>query len=129
MKRHHLAINVLVCAVLLSVSAGCAFVVGGSAVAAGTYVYIEGHTLGTYETDVPNAFHASVAACEELGIPVIKERQAKTDAEVQGKYNGERVVITMKQVTDTQTEISVRVGLIGNEASARRIHGVIQNKL
>lgn len=129
MKRQYLAINLLILGILLSATAGCALVVGGGAAAAGTYIYMEGKTLGTYETDVANAFQASKAACEELGIPIVEERQAQTEAKVEGKYNGETVYISMEQVTDTQTEISVRVGLIGNESSARRIHNAIQKNL
>lgn len=115
---------------LLSGMAGCgAVLVGGGAAAIGTYAYVNGQAQGTYSTDVATAYTAAQTACKELGIPITRESKSATSAEIQGKLSGDRVTISLKLVGDSITEISVRVGLWGNEDASRRIHNLISQRL
>lgn len=117
-------------AATLLLSAGCgAMIVGGGAAAVGTYAYVNGQSIGTYDADIATAFAASKTACNQLGIPVIKEKMTRSDGEIQGKLSGELVTISLKTVGAGLTEISVRVGLWGNKASSRRIHSAINQHL
>ena len=110
-------------------AAGCGAIIVGGAAAAGTYAYMNGQAKGTYSTGINAAFDASLAACKELGIPVVKQSLSGADADIEGKLSGDTVTISLELVGDNLTEIVVRVGLWGNESASRRIHNAIGRRL
>ncbi|MUM77558.1 DUF3568 family protein [Pseudodesulfovibrio sp. F-1] len=110
-------------------SAGCGAILLGGAAAAGTYVYFDGQAKNTYNASFQKAYDASLAACRELTIPVTSETRDGTSGKITGKLSGDTVIISLKLVGDNLTEITVRVGLIGNESASRRIHATISRHL
>lgn len=113
----------------LLVMGGCGAVIVGGGAALGTYAYVNGEATGTYDATLDTAFVAAKGACSALGIPVTKEEKDNSSARIVGKFNGDTVTISMKLVGEDITEISVRVGLWGNEGSSRRIHNSITIRL
>ena len=113
----------------LFLSAGCGAVLMGGGAALGTYAYVNGDATGTYDATLNKAFEATKDACGELGIPITKEEMDKSSARILGKFNGDTVTISLDLVGMDITEITVRVGLWGNEASSRRIHNGITMRL
>lgn len=124
----HFLSTMLLCALCLC-TAGCGAVIVGGAAAAGTYFYMDGQTKGTYNTSLNKAYEASLAACKDLQIPVTAQSKDGADAKVVGKYYSDEVTISLKLVGDNQTEITVRVGLLGNESASRRINNAINERL
>jgi hypothetical protein len=122
------ATSLLLCAMLLC-SAGCGALIIGGAAAAGTYVYLDGQAKGTYDATLQRSLDAGLAACKSLGIPVTSQSMDGASAKIVGKLSGDTVYITMHLVGDNLTEISVRVGLFGNESASRRIHAAIADRL
>jgi len=118
----------IVCLMLLA-TAGCGAILVGGGAALGTFAYVNGEATGTYDTSLDKAFAASKAVCAELGIPVLKEEKDNSSAKIQGKLNGDTVIISLELVGEDITEISVRVGLWGNESASRRIHNAITFRL
>jgi len=110
-------------------SAGCAAILVGGAAATGTYVYLDGQAKNTYQASLQKSYNASLAACRELTIPVTSETRDGTSGKITGKLSGDTVIISMKLVGDNLTEITVRVGLFGNESASRRIHATISRHL
>lgn len=129
MKNAKRLISALLLSVLCLSTAGCGAVIVGGAAAAGTYFYLDGQTRGTYNVSLNKAYKASLAACEDLQIPVISQSKDGADAKVVGKYYGDEVTISLQLVGDNLTEITVRVGLFGNESASRRINNAINEKL
>ncbi|QJB55969.1 DUF3568 domain-containing protein [Pseudodesulfovibrio sp. zrk46] len=125
--------RIVLAAALLSVFlmsvAGCGAVIVGGGAALGTYAYVNGDAVGSYDSSLDNAYAASKAACSELGIPIVKERKDNSEARIQGKMGGDTVTIALELVGMDITEISVRVGLFGQEDAARRIHNAITSRL
>lgn len=116
-------------AAMLLCSAGCGAIIVGGAAAAGTYVYLDGQAKNTYSASLQRSYDASLAACRELSIPVTSESRGGSSATIKGKLSGDTVVIAMELVGDDRTEITVRVGLFGNESASRRIHATISRHL
>ncbi len=121
-------VSALLCLTLF-VTAGCGAVLVGGGAALGTYAYMNGRTTGNYATPLDKAYTAAKGACAELGIPITMEEKDGGSATVEGKYGGESVTISMELIGFDVTEITVRVGLWGNETSSRRIHNAITSRL
>lgn len=113
----------------LFVMSGCGAIIVGGGAALGTYAYVNGEATGTYDATLDKAFAASKSACAEYGIPILKEEKDKSSAKLQGKLNGDTVIISMELVGEDITEISVRIGLWGNESASRRLHNAISFRL
>lgn len=119
----HLAI------LLVLLSTGCAAVVVGGAAAVGTYTYVAGHLKKTYNTNLDNSYKAALAGCEALGLPIVEREKQLSTASVKAQDGDRNVWITLKAQSSTTTEISVRVGYLGDELASRRIHEAIAARL
>ncbi|MGL1863383.1 MAG: DUF3568 domain-containing protein [Pseudodesulfovibrio sp.] len=129
MKRLNNLVATLLISAMLASMTGCGAMIVGGVAAAGTFAYVNGDAKGTYFTSLPNAIDASLATCKELGIPVTKQTTDASSSEILGKLYGDMVTITLDLVGEDLTEITVRVGLWGNESASRRIHHAISQKL
>ncbi len=127
-KAGQLIAAFVVCAICFCTT-GCGVIILGGAAATGTYKYINGQASGTYNASLDKAFKASLSACRELNIPVTEETKDEKSAKIKGKLSGDTVTISLNSISEDMTEISVRIGLWGNENSSRRIHNSIGQKL
>lgn len=114
---------------LVLLCTGCAAVVVGGAAAVGTYTYVAGHLKKTYNANLDGAYQASIAGCESLGLPVLEREKQLSQATIKTRDADREVWITLKAQSSTTTEISVRVGYLGDEQASRRIHDAIGAKL
>lgn len=114
---------------LVLLCTGCAAVVVGGAAAVGTYTYVAGQLKKTYNVNLDGAYRASIAACESLGMPVLEREQQLSQATVKTRDADREVWITLRAQSSTTTEISIRVGYLGDEQASRRIHDAIGAKL
>lgn len=128
MNRNFLTASTVVLGLTLLL-AGCGAMVMGGAAATGTYFYVNGKAQGTFSVDVQSAFDAAQATCNELQIPIVSQRKTETEAGIKGRLSGDDVTISMVLVGADLTQISVRVGLMGNEPASRRILGAISGRL
>lgn len=126
----HRGLSAFLLLTTLLACAGCgAVILGGGAAAVGTYAYVNGQATGTFDASIAQAFDASIAACGELGVPVVRKVKDGSSGEIRGKLSGDSVTITLKLVGDGLTEISARVGMWGNESASRRILSAISQRL
>lgn len=124
------SLTLLLLSCLLSLgAAGCGAVLVGSAVGAGTYVYMDGKVTGTYAATMDDAIRASRAALADLSIPLTAERRDGDEAELRGKLSRDTVSVDLELVGADLVEISVRVGLAGNRTASQRIHAAIGKHL
>ncbi|KAF5048782.1 hypothetical protein DSECCO2_446570 [anaerobic digester metagenome] len=114
---------------LVLLCTGCAAVVVGGAAAVGTYTYVAGHLKKTYNVNLDGAYQATIAGCESLGLPVLEREKQLSQATIKTRDADREVWITLKAQSSTTTEISVRVGYLGDEQASRRIHDAIGAKL
>jgi hypothetical protein len=111
---------------------GCAlFVVGGAAAAgAGGYAYIKGEAKSTEGSSLDKTWNATLTAMKELEFPIIKQGKDAIAGELTARNaTGKDIHIYEKKLSDTATEISIRVGTFGDEALSRTILMKIKSHL
>ena len=118
--------NLMILLVLLCT--GCAAVVVGGAAAVGSFTYVAGQLKKTYNADLDTSFRASLAGCESLVMPILDREKQLSQATIKTQDGDRDVWITLKTQSSTTTEISIRVGYLGDEQASRRIHDAIGAK-
>ncbi|PKN19777.1 MAG: hypothetical protein CVU71_05225 [Deltaproteobacteria bacterium HGW-Deltaproteobacteria-6] len=130
MKRNLYSFFILLSALFLF--SGCAVLaVGGAAVSAGTgtFLYIDGEL----KTDYAASFDKTWSACEKM-VADMRGMEVRPVKEIaQGKIttviNDEKVKIEVTYRTKDQTNVSIRVGLVGDKLSSQRLHDKIAENL
>jgi predicted ribosomally synthesized peptide with SipW-like signal peptide len=128
-KTMYRTVMVLMAGLLCWGMQGCAALVAGGAAAGGTYAYFNGQADQEYNAGIQRTFNASLAACRDLGIAVEKQKLDGDSGKITGSLDGDRVSVTQTLKADNVTLVSIRVGLLGDETTSRRIHTAIENRL
>jgi hypothetical protein len=115
--------------ILMLLSTGCAALVVGGAVAVGTYTYVAGQLNRTYNANLDSTYQATLAGCEALGLPQQAQQKQLSHATVKVTDGDRNVWIILKAQSSTTTEVSIRVGYLGDEIASRRIHDAILTRL
>ncbi|MCK9230334.1 MAG: DUF3568 domain-containing protein [Syntrophales bacterium] len=128
MKRRKNSVMYVVAALLMLGSAGCApLVIGGAAVTAGagTYVYVQGELKTDYPYQFEQVWNATERVFADMrGIDVIPEKEIGK-GRIEGIIDSEKVRVTITYKARELTNVSVRVGLIGDRTASQRIHDKI----
>jgi len=119
--------NLMILLVLLST--GCAALVVGGAAAVGTYTFVAGQLKKTYNANLGTTYQATLAGCEALGLPLQEQEKQLSKASVKVIDGDRDVWIWLTAQSSTTTEVSIRVGLLGDELASRRIHDAIASRL
>jgi len=119
------------CALLITTS-GCAVLVAGAVGAGGgvgTYRYVEANLKRDYMGPLPKVMRASLAALEDLKIAPNLEREDDSGALIRGIMNdGTKVTVNLKEISDNQIEVGVRVGFFGDRERSELVHEKIALK-
>jgi hypothetical protein len=114
---------------LVLLSTGCAALVVGGAAAVGTYTYVAGQLKQTYNASLESTYRATLAGCESLGLPVIEREKQLSKASIKAQDGDRDVWITLKSQSSSTTEITIRVGYLGDELASVRIRDAIAARL
>lgn len=115
--------------ILVLLSTGCAALVVGGAAAVGTYTYVAGQLKRTYNANLDTTFQATLAGCQALGLPVQEQQKQLSKATIRFQDGGRDGWIWLTAQSSTTTEVSIRIGYLGDELASRRIHEAIQARL
>jgi len=109
---------------------GCvALVVGTGAGAAGT-VYVMGKLEEQVEASVPQVQKAAVAGLKDLDLPIQKNKGDKLSAQIESETADEQTIwVKVNFVTESLSELTIRVGLTGDEQQSREILRAIKQHL
>jgi hypothetical protein len=109
---------------------GCvALMVGAGAGAAGT-VYVMGKLEERVEASVPKVRKATIAGLNDLNLPIHKNDGDKLSAQIESKTADEKTIwIKINFVTESLSELTIRVGLTGDEQRSREILRAIKRHL
>src|SRR5690606_21101735 len=109
---------------------GCvALLVGAGAGAAGA-VYVLGKLEERVQDSVPKVHKAAVAGLQDLNLPIHKEVGDKLSAQIESKTADEKIIwIKVDFVSEKVSELSIRVGLTGDEQRSREILRAIKRHL
>jgi hypothetical protein len=103
---------------------GCtaALVAGGAAAGIGTYKYIKGELQSTEKVSLDKAYSATEKAIEELEFTITSKQKDAFDGEVIARRaTGKKVTVKLKRLSDSVTEIKIRVGTFGDEYISKDI--------
>ena len=129
MKVQSLVLSLMWCALLITTS-GCAVLVAGAVGAGagvGTSRYVEGNLKRDYMGTLPKVMRASLAALDDLKIAPNLEREDDSGALIRGIMNdGTKVTVNLKEISDNQIEVGVRVGFFGDKERSELVHEKIE---
>ena len=94
--------------------AGCAAVIVGAGVGAGTYTYIKGELIRSYQAEFDKTLKICLDILEDLNQPVIDKTTdgEKTTIKTQRK-DGTDQTIDVSIIDADWTQVSVRTGVVG----------------
>ena len=101
---------------------GCASLLVGGAVGAGTVAYIGGELKSAEEVSLNRAWKAAQNAMDNLGFTITsKEKDAFYGQLIARGASDKKIKIKLKKQADNITEIKIRVGIFGDESMSRQI--------
>ena len=116
----------------LSIVTGCAAVLLGVGAGIGTFAYINGKLIRTYESEYHRTVRASRETLKSLKIPIKEEVSDELKTIIKAaRPDGTPVTIEVARRDRNHTEVSVRTGGIGvrDKEVSMQIQGLINEKL
>ena len=109
---------------------GCAAVIIGGAAGVGTYAYIRGELKVTENASLDRCWSASQEAMKDLQFSITtKQKDSLSGLLVARTAKDKKVEINLAKISDTMTEVRVRVGTFGDEDLSRIIVQKIEKRL
>ena len=127
MRRFAMALSV---AAFSLAATGCVGLLVGAGAGVGTYAYIEGSLKRSYQAALPRVWDATVAAVADLELkPAVEEHDAFSGM-LRGKLaDGREFSIKLARASDKETEVSVRIEILGDRKVSEGIHDRIAARL
>jgi hypothetical protein len=134
MKKSKKSLQKLQIAALLAVASGSVFFSGCATVAvagaAGTVAYMRGDLTASFDKTVAQLSTAIEAAGKELGLNQISATSdATTSMHTFRNAQDKKIVIKTEKKGDNVTEVSVRVGTVGDKDMSNMIMDKIKKNL
>lgn len=105
-----------------ALSTGCALLLVGAAIGAGTVAYVSGELRAADEVTMDRAWSATLGAMSELQFKVTtQQKDALAGQIVARRADDTKIEIRLKRQSDRVTEFRIRVGTFGDEALSRYI--------
>ena len=131
MKKTKLLMIALM-ASLLALGSGCVLFVAGALVAGGVagYSYVNGELKVTAGATVNQAYDASLSAMSDLQFTVTSKTKDALQGEIDARNSSNTaIVIKLKYMSNTATEIRIRVGTFGDKTMSDMILDKIKSHL
>ena len=127
MQKREVALTVL-CLMMTVVLQGC--LVAAVGVGAGTVAYLRGDLEAVEAKDIDAVYVATKKAVEQLELDVSSDTKDALSAEIVARdAQNKKIAIKLKSTTEGTTQISIRVGIFGNETKSRLICDRIKKNL
>ena len=111
-------------------SVGCAALVVGAGAGAGTYAYVTGKLTATLDAPLDKAFDATKAGLADLKFSITHDsHDALVGQSTSRMSDGTEVNIDLKNTGTNSTQITIRVGVFGDEAKSTAILDAIKKNL
>ena len=134
MAKRRLQLIALLCCFLIGLSA-CSrkwAVIGAAAAAVGTgaYFYVKGDLRRNYEAPMDKTWDATVKALEALKINVESKQNDALTGVINAKLaDGKSLSVNLKRISESTTEVGVRIGTFGDRQRSEAIHDKILSSL
>ena len=122
--------RLVLCLVLWAFSSGCVALAVGAAGGVAGAVYVMGKLKDEVYHDVPAVHAATVAAMKDLDLKLSEDKADQVSAHLESEFaDGKHVWIDLESIPENRTNLTIRVGLTGDEMRARKIHEAIKRHL
>ena len=122
--------RLVLCLVLWAFSSGCVALAVGAAGGVAGAVYVMGKLKDEVNHDVPAVHAATVAAMKDLDLKLSEDKADQVSAHLESEFaDGKHVWIDLESIPENRTNLTIRVGLTGDEMRARKIHEAIKRHL
>jgi predicted acyltransferase (DUF342 family) len=129
MNKTKLSMAALLMASLLTLTSGCIVLVGAAAGVAG-YAYVDGEIKATEAASLTQTWDASIAAMNDLEFTVTDKSKDALSGTVTAKTAKNKTVkIKLKYISNTSTELRIRVDTFGDESLSRIVLNKINSHL
>lgn len=119
-------------AFLIASGSGCALLVVGAAAGAGAagYAYANGELKSAEAASLNKVYNAAISGLKDLEFPLTSQKKDALQGELTARNSSDkRILIKLKSVSSSSTEIRIRVGTFGDEALSRAVYDKIKNHL
>ena len=127
MAGKQIVLSVLIVSIV-GMAGGC--VVAAAGLGAGTVAYVRGDLETMEAKSLDEVYNATEKAVSELGLNISRKTKDAMSAVFVGRdAEDKKIRIKLTAAEDDMTELSIRIGMFGNETKARRIYEEIQRQL
>jgi hypothetical protein len=117
-------------AILLVSTTGCVALLVGGAAGAGAVAYQRGALVSTEAASLETTWNACRAAVKKLEFVETLNKKDALEGTLEAKTAQDKTVtFSLHRLTDTTTELRIRVGTFGDEALTRQIHDAVRKAL
>ncbi len=128
MSKLRYIFSLLLCLCLTS----CVGLLVGAAAGVVSVKYFEGKLTVLYEAPYEDTWDASLKALEDLGLAIENKTEKPMGTgkiSTKATKDNESVTITVEYKSTQETEVTIRVGLFGDEKTSNRIKDKISSTL
>ena len=121
-------LSVLLC--LMSASCAPILILGGAAAGVAGYKYYEGALEVVYESPFMETWDAALGVLDRMDIEVTNKKHDLTAGKISAMRPDEKdVSLSFKYRSTEETEVSIRVGIFGDEHASDALKEEIRKKL
>lgn len=108
---------------LMNIGCPAAVLVGGGAAAGGgSFAYFKGELKSTEEISLNRAWKATQMAMNDLEFHITDKGKDAFDAELRASgVGGKKIKVALKKISNTRTDIRIRVGTFGDKSLSQQI--------
>ena len=118
--------------IVLVLLGGIALLAGGcsKSVDGSSYNYASGNLSTTLSADMETSYDASLKAFEQLQLVPTEKPKDAMGARIVAKTSADKkVTITLARVSDTSTNLTIEVGMVGDKTMSSTIYAKIMENL
>lgn len=109
---------------------GCIVLAVGAAGGAAGTAYVMGKVDEELVAPVPSVYEATLAACRDLDLAVLERQTEPRSANVEAEFtDGTRARVTIEEVAEGRSQLTIRVGVVGDEDRARQLWDAMRRHL
>ena len=115
--------------IALTTMTGCWAAAGGMT-GAGTVAYLEGQSVTNEKASLEQVWEASLAGVSEIGYTITQQDKDGLRGHIAAHGSDDRPLeVTLDRVSDTETRLSIRFGVFGDQEDSKLLHQKIAAQL
>jgi hypothetical protein len=116
--------------ILACLCSGCVALAVGAAGGVAGAVYVMGKLQEEVNHPIAAVHEATLQGLRDLDLPIDEDKVDKLAAHVESKLaDGTHVWVDLDSIADSRTKLTIRVGVVGDEARSRKVLAAIKTHL